>query len=243
MTDLSTELIIFCILACLPARYVLKYKKVCKELRALLSTQQFEQAHYSKSALPSNQRTILIPDLNCSVYQMDFGADNYGPQTIIPFPIQVGIETVGVLAHLDGLLCAYLLPTKVLVLWNPTTNAYKHLSSSHSHGIYEDIRDIVGLYKGPSNDYNVLHVTRASTVIQAHIYSRKSGTWRRIPFNTKPEYTSTNFYRSPTSLFACVGYMEKNVLIGFDTNTEQLTNINFPPVPPTGIFQGISAHV
>ncbi|KAI3670387.1 hypothetical protein L1987_87978 [Smallanthus sonchifolius] len=223
MAYLAVELIIFGILARLTPKDVVKCKSVCREWRAMLSTQEFERAHLSRSSLPSSQRTLFIRESN----------------------------GVAILAHLDGLLCVCLHQTSELVLWNPTTNAYKHLSTPEGHGRYTDIADTVGLYNGPSNDYNVLHVTRTSDVIAAHIYSRNLGTWRKIPFKTKPGFLHRTFYWSHGTLCGDTLYFTvcecwvvgRNLVIAFDTTTEQVKEISFPPVPPAGIFHGVLANV
>ncbi|KAI3786487.1 hypothetical protein L1987_40205 [Smallanthus sonchifolius] len=120
---------------------VVKCKSVCREWRVMLSTQEFERAHCSRSSVPSSQRTLFIRESNCSVYPMDFETGDYGPPAIIPFPLNVGLIGVAILAYLDGLLCVCLHQTSELVLWNPTTNAYKHMSTHEGHRHYTDIAD------------------------------------------------------------------------------------------------------
>ncbi|KAI3796588.1 hypothetical protein L1987_39266 [Smallanthus sonchifolius] len=205
MAYLAVELIIFGILAWLTPKDVVRCKSVCREWGAMLSTQEFERAHCSRSSFRSSQRTLFVRESDYSVCPMDFETGDSGPPAIIPFPLPFGVKGVAVLAHLDGLLCVCLHETSELVLWNPTTNAYKHLSTPDGHGRYIDIADTVGLFNGPSNDYNVLHVTRKSNVIVAHIYSRNLGTWRKIAFKTKPGFVQKTFYWSPGTL--CRGTM------------------------------------
>ncbi|KAI3820097.1 hypothetical protein L1987_13955 [Smallanthus sonchifolius] len=177
MAYLAVELIIFGILARLTPKDVVKCKSVCREWRAMLSTQEFERAHFSHSLLPSSQRTLFIRESNCSIYPMDFETGDYGPPTIIQFPLHVGLK--------------------------------------------------------------------------AHIYSRNLGTWRKIPFQTKPRFVHQTFYWSPGTLCGDTLYFTvcecwvvgRNLLIAFDTTTEQLKEISFPPVPPAGIFHGVLANV
>ncbi|KAJ0743949.1 hypothetical protein HanPI659440_Chr10g0381841 [Helianthus annuus] len=82
-----------------------------------------------------------------------------------------------VLSHLDGLLCVCLQHTHELLLWNPTTGAHRLLATPAGHGLYKDIADTVGLYNGASNDYRLLHLSRTSDLLSAHIYSRQLGSW------------------------------------------------------------------
>ncbi|KAJ0801341.1 putative F-box associated interaction domain-containing protein [Helianthus annuus] len=176
---------------------------------------------------------------------MDFETGEYGPHSILPFPFQGEKKEVWILANLDGLLCVCLSQTHELLLWNPTTASYRHLATPAGHGVYEDNADTVGLYSDPSNDYNLLHLTRRSGVLAAHIYSRQQGNWRKIAFKTNPAYHTRKFYWSPATLCAGTLYFTickcwvvgRNVVIGFDTSTEQVTEISFPHVPFSGIFQ------
>ncbi|XP_076951337.1 putative F-box protein At3g16210 [Bidens hawaiensis] len=219
MPDLTAELIVFCILSCLLAKDVATCKSVCKQWHALLSTPEFQTTHYSHS--------------------------------IIPYPFGQNTTNVAILGHLDGLLCVCLCDTKELFLWNPTTAAYKCLATTNGQGLYEDIADAVGFYNVPSNDYNVLHVKRASGVLSAHIYSRHSGRWRNLHFQCDNEYAKRDYYWSPGTVCGNNLYFTvyecwavgTNVVIGFDMTTEQVIELPFPTVPPSGIFQGILSTV
>ncbi|KAM0049648.1 putative F-box associated interaction domain-containing protein [Helianthus debilis subsp. tardiflorus] len=175
---------------------------------------------------------------------MDFETAEYGPHSVLPLPYQAKKNEVMILENLDGLLCIYLSYTHELLLWNPTTTAQRHLATPASHTVFEDIAYTVGLYTDPSNDYNLLHLTRRSGVLAAHIYSRQRGNWRKIAFKTNSAYQTRKFYWSPGTLCAGTLYFTicecwvvgKNVVIGFDTSTEQVRDINFPPIPSSGIF-------
>ncbi|KAM0006703.1 putative F-box domain, galactose oxidase/kelch, beta-propeller, F-box associated interaction [Helianthus debilis subsp. tardiflorus] len=251
MPRLPTDVIISDILTRVPAKTAARSKSVCKEWRALLSTRDFEKAHCSRTLTPSNQRTLLIRDLSCHIQPMEFETADYGLQTIVPLPFQAEIKDVMILSHLDGLLCVCLQHTDKLVLWNPTTGAHTLLATPAGHGLYTDLTDTVGLYNGAGNDYRVLHLSRRSDLVSAHVYSRQLGSWRKIAFGSNPEYQKPRFYWSPGTVCGgtlyftvCECYVVgKNLVVGFDTNTEQVTEISFPPVPSSGIFQGILVDV
>ncbi|MFS7964925.1 putative F-box associated interaction domain-containing protein [Helianthus anomalus] len=142
-------------------------------------------------------------------------------------------------------------PTNDLVLWNPTTTKYKLLSTPTGQGLHNNVNDAVGLYKGPADDYNVLHIKRTTGVTTAHIYSRRLGTWRQIPFDTKPEYATRMFIWSHGTLCGNTLYFTIteewdvfiNVVIAFNTITEKIIEIPFPPVPPTSVYEGVLANV
>uniref|UniRef100_A0A251V3S4 Putative F-box domain-containing protein n=1 Tax=Helianthus annuus TaxID=4232 RepID=A0A251V3S4_HELAN len=251
MSDIPADVIVYGILTRVPAKTAVQSKTVCKQWCALLSTRDFERAHSSQSSVPNNQRTLLLDDLSFHVHPMDFETGEYGPHSVLPLPFQGVKKEVWILANLDGLLCVCLSQTHELLLWNPTTAAYRHLATPAGHGVYEDNADTVGLYSNPSNDYNLLHLTRRSGVLAAHIYSRQQGNWRKIAFKTNPAYHTRKFCWSPATLCAGTLYFTicecwvvgRNVVIGFDTSTEQVTEISFPHVPSSGIFQGVLVTV
>ncbi|KAI3822003.1 hypothetical protein L1987_09584 [Smallanthus sonchifolius] len=77
---------------------------------------------------------------------------------------------------------------------------------------------------------------------------------RNLEKNTlqnKPGFVHRTFYWSPGTLCGDTLYLTvcecwvvgRNILIGFNTTTEQLKEISFPPVPPAGIFHGVLANV
>ncbi|KAF5765508.1 putative F-box associated interaction domain, F-box-like domain superfamily [Helianthus annuus] len=248
---LGVEVIGFGILTRLPAKDATRCKSVYKEWCALLSTQPFKREHCSRLLLPPNQKTLLTHLLICSVYPIDFKTGDYGTPTDIQFPFPPGLKGIGTLAHLDGLLCVSLQPTHDLALWNPTTTRYKLLSTPAGQGLYNNVTDAVGLYKGPSDDYNVLHIKRSIGVTTTQIYSRRFGTWRQIPFDTKPEYATRMFIWSHGTLCGNTLYFTIseswdvfiNVVIAFNTITEKIIKIPFPRFPPTSIYEGVLTSV
>ncbi|MFS7946738.1 putative F-box domain-containing protein [Helianthus anomalus] len=146
MADLPTHTIVFEILTRLPAKDVGRSKSVCKQWYALLSTQDFVRIHCSRSVVSSNQRVLLIDDLTCSVRLIISNNNDYGPSSIVTFPLHHQNNDVSILSHLNGLLCVCLNHTYELLLWNPTTTAFKRLSTPDSHGFYINNLDAIGLY-------------------------------------------------------------------------------------------------
>ncbi|KAM0046732.1 putative F-box domain-containing protein [Helianthus debilis subsp. tardiflorus] len=224
MADLPIETI-FEILTRVPAKVVGRSKSVCKEWYALLSTRDFIRVHCSRSLVSSNQRVLLIDDLTCSVHSIIFQSDDYGPRSIVTLPFDHQNNDASVLSHLNGLLCVCLNHTNELLLWNPTTTAFKRLSTPDSLGIYINNLDGIGLYADDADDYKVLHIKRRCGVYESYVYSRELNFWRNIPFLTRQEYLSPNFYWSP------------------GTFCEQFKEISFPPVPSTGFVQGVLVNV
>ncbi|MFS7900090.1 putative F-box domain-containing protein [Helianthus anomalus] len=84
-------------------------------------------------------------------------------------------------------------PSSILLLWNPTTTAFKHLSTPDSHGFYINNLDAIGLYVDADDDYKVLHIKRRSGVLGVYVYSREVDSWRNIPFITRQEYLNPHF--------------------------------------------------
>ncbi|XP_022031851.1 putative F-box only protein 9 [Helianthus annuus] len=227
MADLPIETI-FEILKRVPAKVVGRSKTVCKEWYALLSTRDFIRVHCCRSLVSSNQRVLLIDDLTCSVHPIIFQSYDYGPRSIVTLPFDHQNNDVSILLHLNGLLCVCLNHTNELLLWNPTSTAFKRLSTPDSLGIYINNLDAVGLYADDTDDYK-----------------------RNIPFLTREEYLSPNFYWSPGTFCAGTLYFTlcecwvggTNVVICFDINSEQFKEISFPPVPSTGFVQGVLVNV
>ncbi|KAK9073844.1 hypothetical protein SSX86_006438 [Deinandra increscens subsp. villosa] len=242
MVDISIEIIVFEILTRVPAKVVGRCKSVCKTWCSLLSTQDFAKLHCSRAFVSTNQRILFVGDLTCSVHPIDIQSCDYGAGAVAPFPW----DDISIHSNLDGLLCVCLNRTSELVLWNPTTGAYKRLPTDDYHGFYEHSLDAVGLYINASEDYNVLHIKRRGGQYCVSVYSRILESWRDIPFVTKPEYLSLSFHWSSGTLCGDIlyfvvkeSYIEGvNVLVCFDVNLEQFKEIAFPPVRPMGIFLG-----
>ncbi|MFS8018767.1 hypothetical protein Hanom_Chr15g01395921 [Helianthus anomalus] len=73
-------------------------------------------------------------------------------------------------------------------------------------------------------------------MLSAHVYSRQLGSWRIITFETNPEYQKRIFYWSPGTgcgdtlyftVYEC-WVVGKNVVVGFDANTEEVIETSFP---------------
>ncbi|KAJ0682158.1 putative F-box domain, galactose oxidase/kelch, beta-propeller, F-box associated interaction [Helianthus annuus] len=251
MADLPTHTIVFEILTRLPAKDVGRSKSVCKQWYALLSTQDFVKIHCSRSVVSSNQRVLLIDDLTCSVRPIISNNNDYGPSSTVTFPFHHQNNDVSILSHLNGLLCVCLNHTYELLLWNPTTTAFKRLSTPDSHGFYINNLDAIGLYVDADDDYKVLHIKRRSGVLGVYVYSREVDSWRNIPFITRQEYLSPYFNWSAGTFCGGTLYFTvcecwiggTNVVICFDVNSEQFKEISFPPVPSNGMVQGVLVNV
>ncbi|KAJ0938242.1 putative F-box domain-containing protein [Helianthus annuus] len=203
MADLPIETI-FEILTRVPAKVVGRSKSVCKEWYALLSTRDFIRVHCSRLLVSSNQRVLLIDALTCSVHPIIFQSYDYGPRSKVTLPFDHQNNDVSILSHLNGLLCVCLNHTNELLLWNPTTTALKLLSTPDSLAIYINNLDVVGLYADDADDYKVLHIKRRWGVYESYVYSRELNFWRNIPFLTRQEYLSPNFYWSQGTFYGAV---------------------------------------
>ncbi|MFS7900622.1 putative F-box domain-containing protein [Helianthus anomalus] len=217
MADLPIHTIVFEILTRLPAKDVGRSKSVCKQWYALLSTQDFVRIHCSRSLVSSNQRVLLIDNLTCSVRPIISKSNDYGPSSIVTFPFHHQNNDVSILSHLNGLLCVCLNHTYELLLWNPTTTAFKRLSTPDSHGFYINNLDAVGLYVDADDDYKVLHIKRrsAGTFCGGTLY-----------------FTVCECWLGGTKRVIC-----------FDVNSEQFKEISFPSVPSIGMVQGVLVNV
>ncbi|KAL8204374.1 hypothetical protein R6Q57_009997 [Mikania cordata] len=242
MIHISDELIVFEILKRVPSRTVGRSKCVSKKWKALLLTPQFVKIHCSRSLSAFNQRVVLVDDLTCSTYPINFQSGGHGQDTILYFPF----NNVTIYSHLDGLLCVRLNHTSEIALWNPVTGSYKLLSTHDRHGFFEYNANAVWLYINASDDYKVRHIKRRLGVFNVNVYSRRFESWKSIPFLTRSEYVSPSFSLSSgtfcgdTLYFIVCDYWigGENVLLCFDVNSEIFKEITFPPLTSAGMTFG-----
>ncbi|MFS7902638.1 putative F-box domain-containing protein [Helianthus anomalus] len=226
MADLPIETI-FEILTRVPTKVVGRSRSVCKEWYALLSIRDFIRVHCSRSLVSSNQRVLLIDDLTCFVHPIIFQSYDYGPRSIVTLPFDHQNNDVSILSHLNGLLCVCLNHTNELLLWNPTTTAFKHLSTPDSLGIYINNLDAIGLYADDADDYKVLHI------------KHRWGQLKEISF---PPVPSTGFVqgvlvnvKNELHMFATTGWFE--IIIDLWTLKEDywIKVLSCPPIPPISL--------
>ena len=110
MAELSTLLIVYNILIRVPPKAVGQFRCVCKLWRELLSEDTFVRRHLSHSAIPSNQKALIIERQSCSIHDLDFETHDYGPGRTLTIPFDHRsydnlFNDVPILTHLNGLLC------------------------------------------------------------------------------------------------------------------------------------------
>ncbi|MFS8024491.1 hypothetical protein Hanom_Chr16g01463901 [Helianthus anomalus] len=103
-------------------------------------------------------------------------------------------------------MCICLNHTYELLFWNPTTTAFKRLSTPNSHGFYTNNLDVVSLYVDADDDYNVLHTKRRCSVFGVYVYSGEVDSKRNIPFITRKiqgdRLTTRSFHRNGSRSFS-----------------------------------------
>ncbi|GKB61366.1 F-box domain containing protein [Tanacetum coccineum] len=243
MAELSAE-ILFGILTRVPPKAVGRFKSVCKTWYALLSGNAFVREHCSSSAIPSNQKVLVIEHQTCSIHPINFETHDYEPGTSITIPFDHRsydnlFNDVSILSHLNGLLCVCNNFTSELFLWNPVTTTFKRLPPPYSNEFYTDFLDAVGLYTDTHDDFKVLYIRRRDATLVVNVYSRSDESWRNIPLTLPSEYLTTRFYWSSGTLCGGTLYFtvsESRVggsrfMISFDVNSEQFRMISLPPIP------------
>ncbi|GKA15767.1 F-box domain containing protein [Tanacetum coccineum] len=215
MAELSAE-ILFGILTRVPPKAVGRFKSVCKTWYALLSGNAFVREHCSRSAIPSNQKVLVIEHQTCSIHPINFETHDYEPGTSITIPFDHRsydnlFNDVSILSHLNGLLCVCNNFTSELFLWNPVTTTFKRLPPPYSNEFYTDFLDAVGLYTDTHDDFKVLYIRRRDATLAVNVYSRSDESWRNIPLTLPSEYLTTSFYWS--------------------SGTLQFRMISLPPIP------------
>ena len=250
MAQLSDEIILFGILTRVPAKAVGRFKTVCKAWNASLSGNAFVKEHCSRSAIPSNQKVLLIENQTCSIHSIKFETHHYETYTSITIPFNHHsydplLNAFSILSHLNGLLCVCDKFTSELFLWNPVTTAFKRLPHPYSNNFYNDSLDAVGLYTDTYDDFKVLYIRRRDDKIAVNLYSRSDESWREIPLTLPSEYLTTRYYWSSGTLCGGILYFTvtdsmvggSHFMISFDVNSEQFSMISFPPIPNHGIAQ------
>ena len=86
MAQLSDEIILFGILTRVPPKAVGRFKSVCKAWNASLSGNAFVRDHCSRSAIPSNQKVLLIEHQTCSIHSIKFETHHYETDTSMTIP-------------------------------------------------------------------------------------------------------------------------------------------------------------
>ena len=248
MSQLSNEFIAFGILTRVPPKVIGRFRSVCKTWNELLSGNAFVREHCSRSAIPSNQKFLVIELQTCSIHTINFETYSYelGNSVTIPFDHRSydnRYNVVKILSHLNGLLCVCNDVTSDLFLWNPLTNSFKRLPPPFSNDFYKDNLDAVGLYTDTHDDFKVLYIRRRDATLAVNVYSSRYESWRSIPLKLNTEYLTTRFYWSSGTL--CGGSLYFTVsesvvggihfVVSFDVNTEQFQIMNIPSIPNHGI--------
>ncbi|PWA80927.1 F-box domain-containing protein [Artemisia annua] len=198
MPELSTEFIAFGILTRVPPKAVGRCRCVCKTWNALLSGNAFVREHCSRSAIPSNQKVLVIEHQTSSIHPINFETHDYelGTSVTIPFDHRSydnQFNVVKILSHLNGLLCVCNDFTSDLFLSNPLTTSFKRLPPPYSNDFYKDNLDAVGLYTDTHDDFKVLYIRRRDATLAVNVYSRRYESWRNIPLTLPAEYLTTRF--------------------------------------------------
>ena len=248
MAELSTEMILFGILTRLTPKDVGRFKSVSKTWNELLSGNAFVKAHLSRSAIPSNQKVLVIEHQTCSIHPINFETHDYGSGTSITIPFDHQsydnrLNVVSILSHLNGLLCVCNYFTSDLFLWNPVTTSFKRLPPLYSNDFYKDNHDAVGLYTDMHDDFKVLYIRRRDATLAVNVYSVSDESWRNIPLTLPSEYLTNSFYWSSGTLCGGTIYFTlsesvvgaNHLMISFDVKSEQFHMINFPHIPKNGI--------
>ena len=248
MPELDTEIILFGILTRVPPKAVGRFKSVCKSWNSLLSGNAFVKQHCSRSAVPSNQKVLVIEDQTSSIHPINFETHDYEPGTSITIPFDHKsydnrFNVVSILSHLNGLLCVCNSFTTDLFLWNPVTTSFKRLPHPYSNDFYKGTHDAVGLYTDTHDDLKVLYIRRRDDTVAVNVYSRSDESWRNIPLTLPANYLTTRFRWSSGTLCGDTLYFivseifigGSHFMISFDVNTEQFQLINLPQILNNGI--------
>ena len=132
MVVLPYMVVLFDIIARLPAKVVTQCKLVCTDWLDMLSSEEFAMRHSQYMRRSDDQKIIITSHRTCKVRSLDHKSPNYSTATNVHILFAAKPHNLLFLASLDGMLCVCLKNTCELVVWNPLTSVYKMLSNSNS---------------------------------------------------------------------------------------------------------------
>ncbi|XP_022033133.1 F-box/kelch-repeat protein At3g06240-like [Helianthus annuus] len=239
MERIGDDMIFEEILSRLPAKAVCRFKCVSKQWCYELSTPKFVLIHTRRvSNLPQkklislNGNSIVVDDIVSGNLEVD-------TRKIVTFPYDVEPSLLSIIGSFNGLilLCIRRTDSNDLVLWNPTTRRFKLISDDYFSRYFGRHNDTGGMYVDEHNDLKVLHINCYWGTVTARVYSRHSGSWRKLNF-LKGSMLGSNFYSwSPgiysgkTIYFTVSNYWippgERNI-VAFDVISESFSILRFP---------------
>lgn len=173
------------ILSRLPVKSLMRFKSVCKSWNSLISEPRFSKLHLKQSI--DHHRTKLIYLRGCSTTLA------YEARTV-DIPIEEARDEdddddvdVSVLAYCNGLFCFGI--ANDAYLWNPSTKEPPRITAASPVEFPPSstwASTFFGLgYRSESDDYELLRISMFndpdySFRTEVKVYSRNSGTWRRI---------------------------------------------------------------
>ncbi|XP_048139111.1 F-box/kelch-repeat protein At3g06240-like [Rhodamnia argentea] len=191
MGDIFTEGIFIDILSRLPAKSLIRFKRVSKGWRSLISDlisdPSFVKLHLqrlkARDLIPS-QRIIIGSPCDNLLQTVDYETLDHGsedPLVVVPHSIEVPCRKPCIVGSCDGLVC--LLESGIFLICNPTTREYRELPVSD---IPRDYELFCGFgYDPRSDDYKIVEgVVDYGNWENWEVarFSFKSGSWRRIQF-------------------------------------------------------------
>ncbi|KAK1415797.1 hypothetical protein QVD17_31584 [Tagetes erecta] len=202
---------------------------VCKQWKSFLSTPSF-----ARTNVANNDYKLLLLEYQGNLRTLP---DNF----LHTKPADS--NNVLILASLDGLVCLAIGSQagdalSKLAFWNPLTGAYRNLHDPEFLFYSYFSLHVVGFYKDSCNDYKLVCVvsTKGNKLheYEAHVYSNRLDTWRKIEFSIGVELSSTwspATFNDQCLYFTVVDKFESrhsSWVICFDVETETFRRINFP---------------
>ncbi|KAJ0488095.1 putative F-box domain, galactose oxidase/kelch, beta-propeller, kelch-type beta propeller [Helianthus annuus] len=249
--ELSPDIVLFHILARLPAKSVVRFKCVSKGWHSFLTTPMFTNMHLHHQ---NRHKLLFIPKTSssCTFRTIDCESPKDGLTAPRSLPFKVDSpRNVSIITSFNGLVCVGIIEQdnveeeyySDLVLWNPLTGEYRILSKTNAHKeCYETTtRASVLYYTSSEDDYKLLRVTNSC---DAYIYSLKSDFWRKTE-------STENFHRWISNHCALLNgklYFLKydeainksHLVISLDLKTEKFTEVTTPFFRDSTICMGFT---
>ncbi|KAK2987559.1 hypothetical protein RJ640_021613 [Escallonia rubra] len=191
------------ILSRLPARTLIRFRRVCKPWLHLLTNPTFIQHHLNKVKTNPIPNSSLILDTTLPENSMLtlHVHDRLASPALLhhPFPARSTL-----VSSVDGLVC--LCHDDQFILWNPATKLYKCVLDPIIHaGASFTRRVAVGFGHDPvRNDYSVVSVLKNPQLVQ--VYSLNLNTWREIGTQVDVLRASDSWWRESQAVVNGVFY-------------------------------------
>ncbi|KAL2497094.1 F-box/kelch-repeat protein [Abeliophyllum distichum] len=179
------------ILSRLPVKTLLRFKCVCTQWSALMSSPLFASLHLESSISNPTRHSIIVYD-HCLNKAISLHPITFSPVENINLGLDHGYRFfpgIGYVGSINGLICEIGYSLYCLFLWNPSTRLFKRLPPGrHTDTILNPSNCSFGFGWDPiANDYKVVKIVSifedGKIRTWAEVWSSNLDSWREIKVN------------------------------------------------------------